>query len=104
MAPDQYGASAHRVGARAMAAAHVLHYGVGIPVRKVASVLRVLTGVKLTQSTITQACPERSRSAAMQATFRPCSPSGIAHPRITSSTSASSSPGVLSISFWTRHF
>ena len=26
---DQYGASAHRVGRRVMAAAHVLHYGVG---------------------------------------------------------------------------
>ena len=30
---DQYGASAQRVGRRVMAAAHVLHYGVGIPVR-----------------------------------------------------------------------
>ena len=29
IAPDQYGASAHRVGKRLMAAAHVLHYGVG---------------------------------------------------------------------------
>ena len=27
--PDQYGASAHRMGRRVMAAAHVLHYGVG---------------------------------------------------------------------------
>ena len=33
--PDQYGASAHRVGRRVMAAAHMLHYGVGIPVRRV---------------------------------------------------------------------
>ena len=54
LAPDQYGASAHRVGKRAMAAAHVLHYGLGIPVRKVPAVLNVLTGVKLTQSAITQ--------------------------------------------------
>ena len=30
VAPDQYGASAHRVGRRVMAAAHVLHYGVGV--------------------------------------------------------------------------
>ena len=29
VAPDQYGASAHRVGRRVMAAAHVLHYGSG---------------------------------------------------------------------------
>ena len=27
VAPDQYGASAHRVGRRVMAAAHVLHHG-----------------------------------------------------------------------------
>ena len=45
IAPDQYGASAHRVGRRVMAAAHVLHYGVGVPVRKVPAVLRALTGV-----------------------------------------------------------
>ncbi len=34
VAPDQYGATAHRVGDLAMAAAHALHYGAGIPVRK----------------------------------------------------------------------
>ena len=33
-------------GGRVMAAAHVLHYGVGIPVRRVPSVLRALTGVE----------------------------------------------------------
>ena len=54
VAPDQYGATAHRVGARAMAAAHGLHYGVGIPVRKVPRVLEALTGVTLTQGAITQ--------------------------------------------------
>jgi hypothetical protein len=32
VAPDQVGATAHRLGARAMAAAHVLHYGIGGPV------------------------------------------------------------------------
>ena len=50
VAPDQYGASAHRVGGRVMAAAHVLHYGVGIPVRRIPVVLRALTGVELSQS------------------------------------------------------
>ena len=54
IAPDQYGASAHRVGRRAMSVAHVLHYGVGVPVRKVPLVLRELTGLKVTQSAITQ--------------------------------------------------
>ena len=49
VAPGQYGASAHRVGRRVMAAAHVLHYGVGVPVRKVPAVLRALTGVELSQ-------------------------------------------------------
>ena len=34
VAADQYGASAHRVGRRVMAAAHALHYGVGVPVRE----------------------------------------------------------------------
>src|SRR5919106_863256 len=34
LAPDQYGATAHRLGPRAMATAHALHYQVGIPVLK----------------------------------------------------------------------
>jgi transposase len=54
LAPDQVGATAHRVGPGVMAAAHTLHYAVGIPVRKVPAVLLELTGVSLTQSAITQ--------------------------------------------------
>lgn len=54
VAPDQYGATAHRVGNRAMAAAHALHYGIGIPVRKVPQVLAALQGISLTQGAITQ--------------------------------------------------
>lgn len=54
LAPDQYGATAHRLGPRVMAAAHTLHYGLGIPVRKVPAVLAVLTGVHLTQGALTQ--------------------------------------------------
>ena len=46
-----------------MAAAHVLHYGVGIPVRRVPSVLRALTGVELSQSAITQDALRRARGA-----------------------------------------
>ena len=60
---DQYGASAHRVGRRVMAAAHMLHYGVGIPVRRVPSVLRALTGVELSQSAITQDALRRVQGA-----------------------------------------
>jgi transposase len=37
-----------------MATAHALHYGVGIPVRKVPAVLATLTGVRLTQGALTQ--------------------------------------------------
>ena len=54
VAPDHAGATAHRLGARVMAAAHVLHYGMGIPVRKVPAVLRLLSGVRLTQGALTQ--------------------------------------------------
>ena len=61
VAPDQYGASAHRVGRRVMAAAHVLHYGVGVPVRKVPAVLRALTGVELSQGAISQDALRRAR-------------------------------------------
>lgn len=54
LAPDQVGATAHRIGPRVMAAAHVTHYGLGVPVRKVPAVLRLYTGVRLTQSALTQ--------------------------------------------------
>jgi transposase len=54
LAPDQYGATAHRLGARVRAAAHTLHDGVGIPVRKVPAVLKALSGVQLTQGALTQ--------------------------------------------------
>lgn len=54
VAPDQHGATAHRLGPRVMAVAHVLHYGVGIPVRKVPAVMAALTGVRLTQGALTQ--------------------------------------------------
>ena len=63
IAPDQYGASAHRVGKRLMAAAHVLHYGVGVPVRKVPAVLRALTGVRVSQGAISQDALRRAAGA-----------------------------------------
>ncbi len=46
-----------------MAAAHVLHYGVGVPVRKVPSVLRALTGVEVSQGAITQDALRRANGA-----------------------------------------
>jgi transposase len=54
LAPDQAGATAHRLGPGVKAAAHVLHYAVGIPVRKVPQVLKELTGISVTQSALTQ--------------------------------------------------
>ena len=61
LAPDQYGATAHRLGPRAMAAAHALHYQVGIPVRKTPLVLNLLTGMELTQGAITQDALRQAR-------------------------------------------
>src|SRR3954466_8042834 len=54
LAPDQYGATAHRLGPRLLAAAHVTHYGLGVPVRKVPAVLQLYTGACVTQSALTQ--------------------------------------------------
>src|ERR687895_330109 len=61
LASDQYGATPHRLGPRAMAAAHALHYQVGIPVRKTPLVLNLLTGMELTQGAITQDALRRGR-------------------------------------------
>jgi transposase len=57
----RYGATAHCLGKRAMAAARTLHYQSGIPVRKVPGVLETLTGLKLTQGAITQDALRRAR-------------------------------------------
>ena len=61
LAADQYGATAHRVGPAVMAAAHSLHYGMGIPVRKVPAVLKELSGVRITQSALTQDALRRAK-------------------------------------------
>ena len=44
-----------------MSAAHVLHHSVGVPVRKIPSILRTLTGVRITQSAITQDALRRAK-------------------------------------------
>jgi transposase len=54
IAPGQHGATAHRVGPRVKALAHILHYVHGVPVRKTAEIVEQLTGVRLTQSAISQ--------------------------------------------------
>ena len=53
VAADQRGATAHRFGPRLLAAAHHLHYGLGVPVRKLPAMLRLLCGVRITQGAIT---------------------------------------------------
>ncbi|MGH8065710.1 MAG: IS66 family transposase [Candidatus Entotheonellia bacterium] len=63
LAPDHYGATAHRLGPRVLAAAHALHDGVGLPVRKVPAVLAALTGVLLTQGALTQDALRRAAGA-----------------------------------------
>ena len=62
VAPDQQGATAHRVGPVAKAMAHTLHYGMGVPVRKTPAVLRELTGIRLTQGAITQDALKRAKA------------------------------------------
>ena len=61
VSPDQYGATAHRVGERVMALAHTLHYGLGLPVRKAPAVLRLLSGIRITQSAMTQDALRRTQ-------------------------------------------
>jgi len=55
LAADQYGATAHRLGLRVLATAHWLHYGLGVPQRKVPAVLQELRGLRVTQSALCQA-------------------------------------------------
>lgn len=54
IAPDQTGATAHRVHPEVYAMAHMLHYGHGMPQRKVAQAMKTAFGITLTQSAITQ--------------------------------------------------
>ena len=54
IAPDQYGATAHRIGDRLMSLGHCLHYEDGIPQRKVVGVLKKLAGVEITQGMLSQ--------------------------------------------------
>jgi hypothetical protein len=60
LAPDQVGATAHRLGPRLLATAHVLHYGLGVPQRKVPAVLEAVAGVRVTQSALAQDAQRRT--------------------------------------------
>lgn len=62
VAQDQYGATAHRLGERVMATVHALHYGVGVPMRKVPLIMKEMTGVSLTQGAIMQDALKRAEA------------------------------------------
>jgi transposase len=63
LAADQRGATAHRLGPRLWAAAHYLHYGLGVPVRKLPAVLEILCGGRVTQGAITRDARKRAAGA-----------------------------------------
>jgi hypothetical protein len=54
VARGQHGATAHRVGSRVKALAHILHYVHGVPVRKTPAIVEDLTGVRLTRGALTE--------------------------------------------------
>lgn len=67
VAPGQHGATAHRLGARLKGAALALHYDLGLPLRKVPKVIRMLTGVDVTQGALVQCAERMSESGAGKA-------------------------------------
>lgn len=67
VAPDQRGATAHRLGPRLLATAQWLHYGLGLPLQKVPLLLFTLTGVRLTASALSQDALRRAQREVGQA-------------------------------------
>ena len=60
VSPDQRGASAFRVSPELMSLAHVLQYQMGITAQKVPAVLDLSLGLRMTQSSLTQAAIRNS--------------------------------------------
>lgn len=54
LAPDQFGATAHRVGPNVQAQALALHYYSGLTLRKVPAAIESSTGIRITQGALTQ--------------------------------------------------
>jgi hypothetical protein len=69
LAADQRGATAHRLGPRLLAAAHFLHYGLGVPARKLPALFEALVGVRLSQGALTLDAIEKA-AAAIGSTYR----------------------------------
>ena len=67
LAVDQHGATAHRLGPRVLATGHALHYGQGVPQRKVPAILHALTGVPVTQGALAQDARRRADGGVGQA-------------------------------------
>lgn len=63
VAPDQRGASAHRLAPGVFATAHWLHYGLGVPVRRVPAILAHVAGLPLTQGTLTRDALRRAEGS-----------------------------------------
>jgi transposase len=63
VAADQYGATAHRVGGRAKAVAHTIHYGLGVPQRKVPQIMKELSGLQITQGALSQDAQKQTAGA-----------------------------------------
>lgn len=70
LAPDQRGVTAHRVGPAAMAAAHAMHYGYGVTVRKTVPILKELAGIQVTQSAITQDALRRAEREPLKTKYQ----------------------------------
>ena len=69
IAAGQQGATAHRVGARARAAAQLLHYGHGVPVKKVPAILEELTGIEADPGSHYARCDETRAAGAVGARY-----------------------------------
>jgi len=67
---DQRGATAHRLGPRVLLSAHTIHYGRGVPVCKTPPIIKDLTGIKVTQSALTQDALRRAERPALGAAYQ----------------------------------
>ncbi len=68
---DQRGATAHRLGPEVLSLAHALHYDLGVPVRKVPEVLRLTSGLRVTQGALTQdALRQSQEGSALSGEYR----------------------------------